>query len=93
LNEAGFSVSHLRIVDDWMFEVHAQKVKHVVPEPMLRLPTDQEFLHAVYDSLFQRRVDPDGEAYYLRVMASGIAREAMLEALKSSDEYRSAQHA
>ena len=91
LTEAGFSVTSLKIVDDWMFEVHAQKMQHVVPDPMLRLPTDKEFLQAVYESFFQRCVDPNGEAYYLKVMAGGIAREAMLEALKSSDEYRTAQ--
>ena len=88
LTEAGFSVTSLKIVDDWMFEVHAQKVQHVVPDPMLRLPTDKEFLHAIYKSFFQRSVDPDGESYYLKVMAGGIVREAVLEALKNSEEYQ-----
>jgi len=88
LNEAGFSVLNLRIMDDWMFEVRAKKIKHVAPDPMLRLPTDKEFLHAVYDALFHRPVDPDGETYYLKVMSGGIAREAVLEALKSSEEYQ-----
>jgi len=55
---------------------------YVAPDPMLRLPTDKAFFHAVYDALFHRPVDPDGEAYYLKVMAGGIAREAVLEALK-----------
>lgn len=91
LNEAGFSVINLRIVDDWMFEVHAKKMKHVAPDPILRLPTDKEFLHAVYNRLFGRSVDPDGEAYYLKVMGGGISREAVLEALKSSEEYERLQ--
>lgn len=93
LAEAGFAIRKLSIIDDWMFEVQAQKVKHVVPDPTLRLPTDKEFLHAIYESLFHRSVDPDGETYYLKIMAGGIAREAVLEALKSSDEYRAAQGA
>lgn len=91
LNGAGFAVLNLRIIDDWMFEVRAKKIQHVAPDPMLRLATDKEFLHAVYNTLFHRNVDPDGEAYYLRVMAGGIAREAVLEALKSSGEYRALQ--
>jgi predicted SAM-dependent methyltransferase len=88
LADAGFSVQSIKIVDEWMFEAEAQKVAHVTPDPILRAPIDEAFLDRAYQTLLRRPADPQGKAYYLKVMGGGIAREAVIEALKASDEFK-----
>lgn len=86
LGEAGFEAADVRIVDDWMFEVEAHKVKHVVPAPILRLASDEEFIRAAYLQFLGRTPDPEGNEYYSSVLRKGIARESVIESLMGSDE-------
>lgn len=93
LADAGFELQALHIVDDWMFEATARKVSHVAPDELLRVASDSEFLERAYRTLFGREVDPQGKAYYLKVLHGGIARESVLEGLKASPEYVAAHPA
>ncbi len=88
LDGAGFIVRSLVLRDEWMFDVQAVKKRHAPPDPILRIVGDAEFLDAAYRSVLGREADPDGKAYYLGLLCKGIAREAVLEALRSSDEHR-----
>lgn len=90
LEEAGFEVISVHIQHDWLLDVVARKVRHVSPAPLLRAATDAEFLEAAYPALLHRDIDPGGKDYYLQILASGIARETVMDILRESDEYRRA---
>lgn len=88
LEDAGFRIESLRILHGWLFDVVAIKQRHVTPERYLRADTDVEFLELAYQKLLGRPVDPGAVRYYTQVLQSGIAREAVIENLEKSDEYR-----
>lgn len=88
LAQAGFEVAALRIIDHWLFEADAAKVRHVAPDPVLRIGTDEDFLDVAYQRLLGRAPDPEGAKYYRLMLSQGIVREAVLESLASSDEHR-----
>jgi len=60
----------------------------VAPDPLLHLPDEQAFITAAYQRLLGRMPDAQGVAYWQDVLQQGIAREAMLEALTTSEEHR-----
>ena len=88
LDAAGFAVHSLTVHDEWMFDVRAAKTRHTPPDPILRIERDADFLDGAYRALLGREADLDGKAYYLGLLGQGIARESVLEALRSSDEHR-----
>jgi hypothetical protein len=88
LADAGFNVTNLSVVEDWMFECDARKVNHVPPDPMLRITLDAEFIGKAYGALLGRSPDPEGLNYYMSVLRNGIAREAVLESLRNSGEHK-----
>jgi len=87
LAQAGFALGAVRIVDDWMFEVDACKEQHMVPDALLRISTDEAFLHAAFQKLLGRAPDAEGARYYGGVLRQGIAREAVLNSLMTSEEH------
>lgn len=89
LSEAGFKIADLKIMDEWLFDVIAVKVSNIAPDSILRVDSDAEFIDAVYRTLLGRELDEEGRAYYLRILASGIVREAVIKTVKASDEFRS----
>jgi len=88
LSQAGFEMGELRIVDEWMFDVDAYKVRHVAPDALLRMESDEAFVEAAFQRLLGRTADAQGAQFYVAVLRKGIAREAVLDSLASSDEYR-----
>jgi predicted SAM-dependent methyltransferase len=88
LTQAGFDVLSVEIVDQWLFEVQASKMRHLQPDPLLRVATDQEFIEQVYLKLLRRPVDSGGLHYYLENLVNGISREAVIDTLKASEEYK-----
>ncbi len=88
LAEAGFGVSSIGIRDEWLFEVSARKVSHRPPDPILRVEGDEEFVTAAYRAILGRDPDREGLDYHLRVIQSGIRREAVLGVIEGSEEAR-----
>lgn len=87
LHEAGFVVESMGIKEEWLFEVLARKVADRHVDSIFFL-SDEEFLFATYKKLLGREPDPEGYEYYLNSIRSGIVREAVIEAIRNSDEYR-----
>jgi hypothetical protein len=51
--------------------------------------SDEEFLNLCYFSLLRREPDPSGRGAYLSTLAKGMTREAMIDSIKNSSEYKS----
>lgn len=83
---AGFELTQLEIVDEWLFDAEARKVRHTAPDAVLRMASDEDFIAALYKTLLGRAPDPEGLAYYLAVLKNGITREAVQESVASSAE-------
>jgi len=88
LSQAGFEMGELRIVDEWLFDVDACKVRHVAPDALLCMESDEAFVAAAFQQLLGRAPDEQGAQYYLGVLQRGIVREAVLDSLMTSEEYR-----
>lgn len=80
--EAGFQVVYLGHHDEWLFEVVGRKVRHTPPESMLRLESDEAFLHEAYRATLGREVDPVGLEHFMSKLASDAPRETVLETLR-----------
>jgi hypothetical protein len=55
---------------------------------LLTMPTDQGFLEQAYRILLKRPLDLPGQQYWLAKLAQGTTRDAVLDALIASPEYR-----
>lgn len=87
LSDAGFAVDNIEVKDEWLFAVLARKVSNRSVDEIFFL-TDDEFVIAVYNRLLEREPDQGGFEHFLGLIKSGIAREAVIEQIKDSDEYR-----
>lgn len=83
---AGFELTQLKIVDEWLFDAEAHKVQHRAPDAVLHIAADEDFIASLFKTLLGRAPDPDGLAYYLAVLKNGITREAVQESIASSEE-------
>ncbi len=83
---AGFELTQLEIVDEWLFDAEARKVRHTAPDAVLRMASDEDFIATLYKTLLGRAPGPEGLAYYLAVLKNGITREAAQESVASSAE-------
>ena len=88
LHESGFKLNSIKIFDGWMFDVVAEKTTHMQPDPILLVDSDHEFIEKIYVYLLSRSADTEGILHYLKILSSGISREAVIESLKDSDEYK-----
>jgi predicted SAM-dependent methyltransferase len=89
LDQAGFQVDNIDVVDGWLFDVRASKARHTEPDLLLaRGDPDQAFIEAAYLALFHRPADVEGMRYFLEVLDSGIDRETVLTILRSSPEFK-----
>jgi len=86
LSEAGFELAYLAHVDDWMFRAIARKVTHTQPHPLLKITSDEEFVERAYETFLGRKTDPEGKAYYVDKISSGVPREVVMAALKEAKE-------
>ncbi len=87
LQQAGFRIKRLEVRDEWLFQVKALKIHEAPPDPVLSL-NPASFIRTVYRRCLHREPDPEGLRHYLEILKSGIAREAVIEALKASPEYK-----
>lgn len=87
LAETGFSVDSLISRDRWLLRARARKVAHSPIDELYRLDGEM-FVSAAYRELLGREPDPDGGRFYLAALERGLMREAIVESLKCSDEYR-----
>jgi SAM-dependent methyltransferase len=86
LEDAGFELVHLSHVDEWMYRAVARKVSHRPPEALLKLATVEEFVDASYRAILNREADPEGRAFYIDKVNSGVPREVVLAALRAAEE-------
>lgn len=86
LAETGFEVETLETRDGWLFHIVARKNRDSPVEEIFLL-SDEDFISRVYRDYLHRPPDAEGYAYYLNLIKTGIAREAVVEAIKQSDEY------
>jgi predicted SAM-dependent methyltransferase len=87
LIDAGFAIESMEVKDEWLFVVSARKSNDRSVNEIFFL-NDEEFIIAVYSSLLARKPDQCGFEHYLGLIKSGIAREALIESIKDSEEYR-----
>jgi predicted SAM-dependent methyltransferase len=87
LDDAGYSVKSIDIREEWLFEVMARKSRDRAVDDIFFL-ADEEFIVAAYRQLLRRPPDPGGFDHYAALIKSGIAREAIIQAIKDSGEYR-----
>ena len=87
LRDAGFAVDSIKTKDEWLFVVLARKISNRKIDEIFFLD-DEEFITAVYNNLLGREPDQGGYEYFLDLIKSGIVREAVIDAIKESDEYR-----
>lgn len=88
MHEAGFAIRQTTIRDGWLFDVVAEKTRDTRPDALLEIESNEDFLRAAYVELLHREADSAGGEHYRKVLTAGISREAVLESLKNSDEYK-----
>lgn len=87
LRDGGFAIDSIEIKDQWLFTVLARKRFDQRVDDIFFL-NDDEFITAVYERFLERKPDQPGFAHFVGLIKSGIAREAIVESIKDSDEYR-----
>jgi len=89
LEQAGFEMRELRLIDEWLFDVDACKIRHVAPDELLHIESDEAFLRAAYLRFLGREPDEKGAQWHLSLLRSrGIHRETVLADLAASEEHR-----
>lgn len=87
LSDAGFAIDSIEVKNDWLFTVLARKTFDRSVDEIFFL-NDEEFIIAVYNRLLARKPDQGGFEHFLGLIKSGIVREAVMESIKDSNEYR-----
>lgn len=87
LSETGFSLRESRVRDEWLFQVKAVKVEDSKIDKLLVINDSEDFLHAMYVDLLDRKPDEAGFNYYMELLKKGVSREAIIETITASNEY------
>ena len=87
LESTGFVIEELTIKDEWLFLVRARKTFDCPIEEIFHL-NDRDFVTEVYKTFLGRLPDEGGLQYYLKILKDGITREAVIESIKDSEEYK-----
>ena len=88
LDIAGFTVSNISEVDRWMIRVVATKRIDQYVNKLFLVDSDEEFLQIAYSEILGRAIDEVGKSHWLAMLNQNISREAVINALKASEEYR-----
>lgn len=95
LAAAGFEVRRIDVVHEWLFDVEAEKVRHVEAPPirdlrqeLLDQPADEEFLRRCFREILGRAPDPSGSAFFL-----GMTRRSVVDIMLGSEEFLARQAA
>jgi hypothetical protein len=87
LESTGFVIEQITIKDEWLFLIRARKTFDCHIEEIFYL-NDKDFVTEVYKIFLGRLPDESGLQYYLKILKDGIAREAVIESIKNSEEYK-----
>ena len=94
LTAAGFRIAALDVRDEWLFDVTAEKVRHIEAPPvrdfkeLLDVRGDDEFVRLCYREILRRDPDPDGASYYLGgLRGGGMTRQTVIDMMLASAEY------
>jgi len=87
LENTGFVIEQLAIKDEWLFLIRARKTFDCHIEEIFNL-NDKDFVTEVYKIFLGRLPDEGGLQYYLNILKDGITREAIIESIKDSEEYK-----
>ena len=87
LESTGFVIEHITVKDEWLFLIRARKTFDCHVEEIFYL-NDKDFIIEVYKIFLGRLPDEGGLQYYLKILKDGITREAIIESIKDSEEYK-----
>lgn len=87
LESTGFVIEQITIKDEWLFLIRARKTFDCHIEEIFHLD-DEHFITEVYKIFLGRLPDEGGLQYYLKIINDGITREAIIESIKNSEEYK-----
>ena len=87
LESTGFVIEQITIKDEWLFLIRARKTFDCHVEEIFHL-NDKDFVTEVYKIFLGRLPDESGLRYYLKILKDGITREAVIESIKDSEEYK-----
>ena len=87
LESTGFVIEQITIKDEWLFLIRARKTFDCHVEEIFHL-NDKDFVTEVYRIFLGRLPDEGGLQYYLKILKDGITREAVIESIKDSEEYK-----
>ena len=100
LRESGFELKNVEILQGWLFDASARKVRHIERPiardyaELMQIGDDEEFVRACYREMLQRDPDPGGWDLYVRgLREGGLTRRITLDAFLSSPEFRGLQDA
>lgn len=87
LESTGFVIEQITIKDEWLFLIRARKTFDCHIEGIFHL-NDKDFVTEIYKIFLGRIPDEGGLQYYLKILKDGITREAVIESIKDSEEYK-----
>lgn len=87
LEQTGFVVKKLQIKEQWLFWAQAKKISECRVDPIFYL-SDESFIDTVFETFLKRKPDPEGRRHYLDLIRQGVAREAVIRAIETSEEYK-----
>jgi len=90
LESTGFVIEQITIRDEWLFLIRARKTFDCHIEKMFHF-NDKDFVTEVYKIFLGRLPDEGGLQHYLKILKDGITREAVIESIKDSEEYKTRQ--
>jgi predicted SAM-dependent methyltransferase len=95
LEQSGFRVREIEVFDYWLYDVLAEKERHVEGAPIFdpgaprETGDDAEFVRNCYRGILQREPDAGGFETFVEALGRGAAsREGVIQAMLDSEEYR-----
>lgn len=88
LHQCGFFVNEISVVQGTNLLAIAVKELHCEQSEFIRIPSDDRFINAVFEYYLKRCVDTSAKDYFKSVLDDGISREAVIDIIITSDEYK-----
>lgn len=89
LQSTGFRMERLQLLDGWLYQVTAVKIRALAEtDSLLFIADPRRFVDQAYRQLLRRAPDAGGRDFYLNCLEAGdMCRGAVLESLMESPEY------
>jgi predicted SAM-dependent methyltransferase len=98
LEKAGFRTLRIDLQHGWLFEVRAEKVRHMDAQPirdfqeLLGIDGDEEFVRTCYREILVRDADSGGLDFFLNgLRGGGMTRKSVIDIMRGSPEYTTAK--